>query len=118
MAAPKKTAKKDIDTKRKPKKTNSAEAEIFKAEKIHIDSVIAQALSRHKTEVLLDHKDKFKEINHLAAITEEYLSCFSLIGYSLQGEKVSIFTANTSKDEAALVDLLRSTFLEIASNRP
>lgn len=90
-----------------------------KAEKINIDNLIAQAFARYKTEYLLNEKkDKFKEITHLASITEEYLSCFSLIGYSFQGEKVCIFNASTSKDEAALVDLLRSTFLEIANNRP
>lgn len=89
-----------------------------KAEQINIEQLFSQALLRHKADVFLDKKVKFKEISHLASIAEEYLSCFALIGYSLQNEKVVIFNMSTSKDEAALVDLLRATFIDIASNRP
>jgi hypothetical protein len=112
---------------KKPKKHVASKAQespavddgIPKAEKINIDNLISQAFTRHKLEKLVNEKkEKFKEITHLASIVEEYLSCFSLIGYTLQGEKVCIFNAVNSKDEAALVDLLRSTFLEIANNRP
>lgn len=98
--------------------TNDVTNETPKAEKINIDQLFAQALLRHKTDVFLDKKTKLKEISHLASIAEEYLSCFALIGYSLQNEKVVIFNMPTSKDEAALVDLLRATFIDIASNRP
>ena len=103
-----------------PKKTNkkvTSEA-IPKAEKINIDHLFAQALARHQKEIIADKKSKIKELNHLALIAEEYLSCFALIGYSLQDEKVVVFNTPTSKDEAALVDLLRSTFIDIANNRP
>ena len=103
----------------KTQKNSTLNDEIPKAEKINIDNLIQQAFTRHKFESLVNEKkEKFKEITHLASIVEEYLSCFSLIGYTLQGEKVCVFNAATSKDEAALVDLLRSTFLEIANNRP
>lgn len=84
-----------------------------------IEKLILQSLTRYKKEVLADDKQqKLVELNHLGSIIEEYLSCFTVIGYSMQGEKVCLFNAPTSKDEAALVDLLRATFLEIVNNRP
>lgn len=89
-----------------------------KAEQINIEQVFAKALKRHYAEELIDKKDKQKELMHLATIVEEYLSCYMLIGYTLQNEQTVIFNANTSKDEAALVDLLRATFVDIASKRP
>ena len=105
MATPKKTNKKPV-------------SEIPRAEKINIEQLFAQALARHNKDLIADKKSKLKELNHLALIAEEYLSCFALIGYSLQDEKVVIFNTPTSKDEAALVDLLRATFIDIANNRP
>ena len=102
-----------------PKKTNKKQAsEISKAEKINIEHLFAQALARHNKDLIADKKSKLKELNHLALIAEEYLSCFALIGYSLQDEQVVIFNTPTPKDEAALVDLLRATFIDIANNRP
>jgi hypothetical protein len=102
-----------------PKKTNKkVVSQIPRAEKINIEQLFAQALARHNKELIADKKSKLKELNHLALIAEEYLSCFALIGYSLQDEKVVVFNTPTSKDEAALVDLLRATFIDIANNRP
>lgn len=66
----------------------------------------------------IQQKQKFKDVSHLASIAEEYLSSFALIGYSLQDEKVVVLNMPTSKDEAALVDLIRATFVDLASNRP
>jgi hypothetical protein len=111
MAAPKKrtTKKQSISTE---------EDTLPKAEKINIDRLFAQALLRYKNELIFDKKMKIKEMSHLSLIAEEYLSCFALIGYSLQNEKVVVFNTPTAKDEAALVDLLRSTFMDIAGNRP
>jgi hypothetical protein len=106
--------------KRTTKKQSSSATEdtLHKAEKINIDQLFAQALLRYKNDVIADKKIKIKEMSHLSLIAEEYLSCFALIGYSLQDEKVVVFNTPTSKDEAALVDLLRSTFMDIAGNRP
>ena len=113
MAAPKK----------KPKNSSLSADDSFistsAAEKINIDQLISQALARHKfKEEDVDKKAKLKEITHLSKIAEEYLSCYALIGYSMQNEKVVILSTPSSKDEAAMVDLLRATYLDIASNRP
>ncbi len=111
MAAPKKS-------KTTKASLSGANDNIPKAEKANIESLFSKALSRHRSEIIADQKDKYKELNHLSLIAEEYLSCFALIGYSLQDEQVVIFNTPTSKDEAALVDLLRATFIDIANNRP
>ena len=115
-------ATKKPNTSAKTKKKQNISAESIKAvpknEKVEINQLFAQALARHKSEVLQDKKQKHKEIDHLTLMTEEYLSCFSIVGYTLQGEQVCVFNANNPRDEAALVDLMRATFLEIANNRP
>jgi hypothetical protein len=105
-------------TKEPTTNEQQAEVPVNKIQQNEINLLFAQALNRYKQELLQEKKDKFKEINHLALIAEEYLSCFALIGYSLQNERVTIFNMPSSKDEAALVDLLRSTFIDIANNRP
>jgi hypothetical protein len=105
--------------RRKLSKKKSVETKITEAEKINIEHMFAQALARHKNDPFLeDKKNKLKEISRLCLIAEEYMSAFALIGYSLQDEKVVIINASTPKNEAALVDIIRSTFFDIASNRP
>lgn len=110
--------------KRQPKRTSSkqnnddSESSLSKLEQIGIDQLISQSLSRHKDEALTDKRIKIKELSHLSAVAEEYLNCFILVGYSVQNEKVILQNMATPKDEAALVDLMRSTYIDIASNRP
>lgn len=89
-----------------------------KAEQVNIEKLFEQVMIRHKNEIAADNKQKKKEMSHLALMCEEYLSTYALIGYSLQDEKVVVFNTPTMKDEAALVDLLRATFIEIVQNRP
>lgn len=93
------------------------ETPLSKIEQNNIDQLIAQAYSRHRDEIILDKKIKVKELNHFASTAEEYLNCYLLIGFSLQNEKVILQSVSTPKDEAALMDLLRSTFMEFMSNR-
>lgn len=118
MSDPKKSKKKSVKGPTQSKLSKETNIPIPSAEKINIDQMFLQALARHKNELLADKKAKLKEISHLSLIAEEYMSAFAVIGYSLQNEQVVIFNAHTPKDEAALVDLLRATFLDIANNRP
>ena len=110
--------KKAKKTSKVKKSNEDTEVILSKPEQINVDSIIQQALLRYKNECIEDKKLKHKELKHLGIICEEYLSCFALIGYSLEHEKVVILNTPTSKDEAALVDLIRATFLDIANNRP
>lgn len=115
MSAPRKKSQKKLVEELKE---NLDEIPISKIEQNKIDQLFAQALLRYKNETLIEKKLKIQEISHLSAIAEEYLSCFALIGYSVQNEQVVVLSMPTQKDEAALIDLLRSTFLDITNNRP
>lgn len=112
-------ARKKKQTKSSPSSTEEeTPIGVSKVEQINIDQLITHALSRHKEELAADKKRKVREMGHLASLAEEYLNCFLLIGFSIQNEKVILQSASNSKDEAAIMDLLRSTFIEMASNRP
>lgn len=113
MAAPKKrqskkSVQKDIEPIERP---------ISKAEQAAIEQLLIQSLLRYKTDSL-DEKQKHKELAHFSTMAQEYMSSFVIVGYSLQDERVLITHMPTAKDECALVDLLRSTLLDIAGNRP
>lgn len=110
MAAPKKKTTKG--------KSLSADEGLSKLEKTNVDQLLAQAFLRYKNDLIQDKKHKVKEITHLSSMVEEYLNCFVLVGYSLQDEKVVVLNMPSPKDEAALIDLLRATFLDLASERP
>jgi len=114
--SPKSVAK--LVTEITPLSSDESLSPLSKLEQINIDQLLVQAMLRHKTEDLEDKKHKFKDVDYLNTIIEEYLSCFVLVGFSLQNEKVCIFNAHSSKDEGALVDYLRATFIEIVNNRP
>jgi hypothetical protein len=129
MPAPKKNKPKLDETETRTKKKTPTQKKqstlkennsipIPKAEQINIDRLILDALNRHKNEDFVNKKQKFKELTHLSVMCEEYLSAFMLVGYSLQNEPVVFFNSPTPKDEAALIDLLRSTFIDIVNNRP
>jgi hypothetical protein len=90
---------------------------LSKVEQNNIEQTIAQAYSRYRDEIAADKKHKIKELNHFAATAEEYLNCYLLIGFSLQNEKVILQSISNPKDEAALMDLLRSTFMDFLGNR-
>ncbi len=113
-----KSSKSSIKPERKKPVAKKRSVSASKQDQAEADNILSQALMRYKAEIVNDQKAKFKEITHLGTIAEEYLSSFVIIGYSLQNEKVVVFNTPSPKDEAALVDLLRSTFIEIASNRP
>jgi hypothetical protein len=128
MPSPKKKTTKNQDSKVKSSEvihnitsqdtSSKAELSSSKLDQELINQLLTQVSARYKNEVLSDKKIKIKEISHIASMAEEYFSCFAIIGYSIQNEEVVVLNVNSPKDEAALVDLLRATFLDIASNRP
>jgi hypothetical protein len=101
-----------------PTPVDSTLLPLTKLEQINIEHVFAQALESFKDELLVQKKHSLKDFNRLALLTQEYLSCFSLVGFSLTGEKICIFNASTPKDESALLELLRSTLIDIVQNKP
>lgn len=125
---PKKTSKKQVALNKKDVKhrensprttpTLALSTTATIPEKIDAEELFKQAIQRHKKQISSDKKNQFKELSQLALIAQEYLSTFAIVGYSLQDERVVIFNMPTPKDEAALVDLLRATFIEVVNNRP
>jgi hypothetical protein len=117
----KKTKRKVKHTASKTRSSNSVdlsanEDNLSKVESNDVKQVIAQALIRYQHEQAFDTKQKNKELNHLVGICEEYLSSFALIGYTLEGEKVIAINHPTQKDEAALLELLRETVINMLFN--
>lgn len=111
MAAPRKK-------RTKPSSLSAEEIPLGKLEQANIEQLLAQAFLRHKDDATLEKKLKVKELRHLSVMASEYLSSFILVGYSMQDEKVVLYNIPTPKDDAALIDLLRATLIDMANDRP
>ena len=48
-----------------------------------------------------------KQISTINSFVEEHLSCFVLLGYTVDGDPVSLLNANTQKDSDSLGTLLQ-----------
>jgi hypothetical protein len=86
-------------------------------EKINIENMLAKALNEYKQSTF-SKVESHKDITQLTSIIDEFLSAYTLIGYTLKDEQVIISNAKTSKDDSALADLLRMVFMNMAHNRP
>jgi len=107
----------------KKKKTESAElsddvkqtAKKILPKDLQIEELIKQAFLRFSDNVSIK-QSKVKDLEHLDHIAEEYLKAYMILGYDINGEKVSIMHANNPHDRDALVEHLRTTLLEILNN--
>lgn len=123
MATEDESSKKDLSKKptSKKKKTNSVELSSTEPVKktlikdLAIDDVIKQAFLRFSDNITIK-QSKVKDLEHLDRIAEEYLGTYMILGYDINGEKVSIMHANNPHDRDALVEHLRTTLLEILNN--
>ena len=77
-----------------------------------VEEVIKQAFMRFYENATI-HKAKVKDLEHLDKIVSEYLQAFIILGYDINGEKVSITHANSPHDKDAVIEHLRSTLLSI-----
>jgi hypothetical protein len=112
-------------TSSKKKKTNSVglSSTEFKegvekkalAKDLQIEDLIKQAFLRFSDNVSVK-QSKVKDLEHLDNIAEEYLKTYMILGYDINGEKVSIMHANNPHDRDALVEHLRTTLLDILNN--
>ena len=82
---------------------------------IQIEEIIKQAFLRFYDNASLDQA-KVKDLEHLDHIAEEYLKAYMILGYDINGEKVSILHAKNPHDKDALVEHLRTTLLNIIGN--
>jgi hypothetical protein len=53
-----------------------------------------------------------EEFVHLQNIVSEYLKCFLIMGYTFQGQAITIGYANTPQDYNSIVEQLRQTFFQ------
>jgi len=79
---------------------------------MQIEDLIKQAFLQFYNASHLS-KAKAKDLDHLNLIMEEYLKCFMVLGYDLNGEKICIMNAHTSSEKDALIEHLRSTLVGI-----
>lgn len=127
MAADNNGKKKRV-LKKQSKKTPSAEALSLSALQIpeqidttvnktsvQIDELIKQAFLRFYDDTSIK-RAKVKDLEHLDNIAEEYLKAYLILGYDLNGEKVSIMHAASPHDKDALVEHLRTTLLGFINN--
>jgi hypothetical protein len=77
---------------------------------LHVEDVIKQAFLRFYDNASI-RGSKVKDLEHLDVITQEYLNSYMILGYDINGEKVSIMHAETPHDRDALVEHLRTTLL-------
>ena len=82
---------------------------------LHVEDVIKQAFLRFYDNASVK-SSKVKDLEHLDHIAEEYLKSYMILGYDLNGEKVSIMHAENPHDRDALVEHLRTTLLNIIGN--
>lgn len=85
------------------------------AKDLQIEDLIKQAFLRFSDNVSVK-QSKVKDLEHLDNIAEEYLKTYMILGYDINGEKVSIMHANNPHDRDALVEHLRTTLLDILNN--
>jgi hypothetical protein len=79
---------------------------------LQIEDLIKQAFLQFYNTANLT-KSKAKDLEHLNLIMEEYLKCFMVLGYDLNGEKICLMNAHTSSEKDALIEHLRSTLVGI-----
>jgi hypothetical protein len=109
----KKTSKKSTSSKLSAADINQ---ELTPLEKnLHVEDVIKQAFLRFYDNASIK-SFKVKDLEHLDHIAEEYLKSYMILGYDLNGEKVSIMHAENPHDRDALVEHLRTTLLNIIGN--
>ena len=107
---PKRISKKNSTS---PNLSGIETAPVLKSESVlQIEDLIKQAFLRFYNTAYTD-KAKEKDLDHLTLIMEEYLGCYMVLGYDLNGEKICIMNAKNASDRDALIEHLRSTLVGI-----
>jgi hypothetical protein len=80
--------------------------------KQQIEDVIAQAFTRFYN-ASNAHQNKLKDLYSLDTVVSEYLQTFMILGYDINGERICITHAENASARDALLEHLRSTFINI-----
>jgi len=113
MPEKKKPSKKISKKNTSPELSGTSSLPILKNDNIlQIEDLIKQAFLRFYNTAYTD-KAKAKDLDHLNLIMEEYLKCYMVLGYDLNGEKICVMNAHSSSEKDALIEHLRSTLVGI-----
>ena len=82
-----------------------------------IDNLINMSFVGYMSELRkADINDYKSSINNLDSIISEYLSPFVLIGYLPNGDPVEISNISNKRDEEAILERIRKTFIRHTNN--
>lgn len=109
-----KASRKSTSKKTTPKKTTSKTEKDLDEE---YKNKIRQALQTNLDDYLKNRNLNQKQISTINSFVEEHLSCFVLLGYTVNGDPVSLVNAATQKDSDSLGTLLQK-FLSKYSEPP
>lgn len=113
MSEKKKPSKKISKKNNSPELSGTSSLPVFKNDNVlQIEDLIKQAFLRFYNTAYTD-KAKAKDLDHLNLIMEEYLKCYMVLGYDLNGEKICVMNAHSSSEKDALIEHLRSTLVGI-----
>lgn len=101
----KRPVKKTRPTSRSTRKKTSKSKEELKNEEYK--KQIQQALKANLDEYLKNRNLNQKQISSLNSLIEEHLSCFVLVGYTVDGEPLTLVNAQTQKDSDSLGTILQ-----------
>ena len=96
--------------------TDKGDTPLSSDDTLRIKELVKEALALHLTTIKKRHTEK--ELNEaLKSIVGEFLDCFVVIGYDLQGEPRIVRSSKTKMSEAALKLLFfKAANMEIYSN--
>ena len=101
----KRPVKKTRPTTRSTRKKTSKSKEELKNEEYK--KQIQRALKANLDEYLKNRNLNQKQISSLNSLIEEHLSCFVLVGYTVDGEPLTLVNAQTQKDSDSLGTILQ-----------
>lgn len=96
---------------KKTRRTSTAKKKITKSKEElkneEYKKQIQDALKANLDEYLKNRSLSQKQISSINSLIEEHLSCFVLVGYTVDGEPVTLINAQTQKDQDSLGTILQ-----------
>lgn len=82
-----------------------------------IDEELAKSIEKFVQELTKQQHKENKDYNALEAVVSEWLKCFIIVGFDLQGNPKVIGHSPTEQDYLSLVEHFRYTLLKIMMRR-
>lgn len=111
-----KTVKKS--PQKKPVKSDSVESEQNESVDKEFQKKIQKALQANLADIAKRKNLSQKQVSVLNSFIEEHLSCFIMLGYTANGDPVSIVNAPTQKDSDSLGTLIQKFLVKYVDPPP